>query len=126
VLLSFPWTDKANRMLAWGMPSELPVEVNEEGWDDLEQGWWARAIVAGPDLYLAETDLDEMTDVRDHSRIEYPEPGIVLVDGVPVTWNVVARKSYDLAWRHAIKSCRRFNPSPAGRWDPERRLFSRT
>jgi hypothetical protein len=50
------------------------VELTEEGWDDLDQGWWGRAIVDGPDVYLAETDLEALTDLRG-DRIECREPG---------------------------------------------------
>jgi hypothetical protein len=116
VLLAFPWVDRVNWLLAFGATSELPVDVGDGGWDDLEQGWWASANVHGPDVYLAETDLDQMIDdVRDAARIEYPEPGTVLVDGVVVSWNVVPRQAYDDAWQRAIRSCRRFRPSPVGR-----------
>ena len=116
VLLSFPWVDRVNWLLAFGATSELPVDVADEGWDDLEQGWWASAIVHGPDIYLAETDLDQMIDdVRDAARIEYLEPGRILVDGVAVSWSVVPRQAYDDAWQRAIRSCRRFRPSPVGR-----------
>lgn len=82
VILSFPWVDKVNWLLAFGATDELPVAVGDQGWEDLEQGWWASAIVRRNDVYLAETDLDRIIDeVRDAGRIEYLEPGTVLVDG---------------------------------------------
>jgi hypothetical protein len=115
VLLSFPWTDHVDAILTGPEPRELPVELTEEGWDDLDQGWWGRAIVHGPDVYLAETDLDAITDVLG-DRIQCQEPGIVLVDGVEVRWSCVSRVSYDAAWERAIEACRRGAPSPVGRW----------
>jgi hypothetical protein len=124
VLLGFPWVDRVNWLLALGWTSELPVDVGEEGWDDLEQGWWVSVLVRGPDVYLAETDFDAISDVQDASRIEYLEAGTVLVDGVVVGWNVVPRQAYDDAWRRAIRSCRRFRPSPVGEIDPDRRVFT--
>jgi hypothetical protein len=118
VILTFPWVDKVNWLLAFGATDELPVAIGDQGWDDLEQGWWASAIVRGDDVYLAETDFDRIVDeVRDADRIEYLEPGTVLVDGVEVSWHVVGRQAYDAAWRRAIRSCRRFKPSPVGRVD---------
>jgi hypothetical protein len=124
VLLGFPWVDRVNWLLALGWTSELPVDAGEEGWNDLEQGWWASVLVRGPDVYLAETDFDAMSDVRDASRVEYLEPGTVVVDGVEVNWNVVPRRAYHDAWRRAIRSCRRLRPSPVGELDPHRRTFS--
>lgn len=125
VLLSFPWIDRVDEMLTGARPCELPVEVPPEGWDDLDQGWWGRIIVDGLDLYLAETDFDAMTHVRDSNRIEYPQAGIVLVDGVEVRWNSVSKSSYQGAWRQAIEACRKGTPSPVAQWQGEDRLVVR-
>jgi hypothetical protein len=116
VLLSFPWTDHVDRILTEADSTELPVVVTEEGWDDLEQGWWGRALVVGSDVYLAETDFDAITDVSDPNRVEHSDPGVVLVDGVEVQWNVVSKDSYDRAWQQAVEACRRGDPSPTGEW----------
>jgi hypothetical protein len=37
VLLSFPWTDHVDQILMSVDSSALPVNVNEKGWDDLDQ-----------------------------------------------------------------------------------------
>lgn len=125
VLLAFPWVDRVNWLLALGFwTDELPVDVGDEGWEGLEQGWWASVLVRGPDIYLAETDLDRIHEVSDAPRIECFTPGTVSVDDVDVSWNVVLRQAYDDAWRRAIRSCRRFKPSPVGEFDPENRVFT--
>jgi hypothetical protein len=115
VLLSFPWTDHVDQLLA-ADSAELPVNLSEKGWDDLDQGWWGCVLVSGPDVYVAETDFDAITDVNDPDRVEASEPGVLLVGGVEVLWNVVSRDSYDQAWQGAVEACRRGSPSPVGKW----------
>jgi hypothetical protein len=83
VLLSFPWNDRVDKALI-EEDCGLPAQVDEAGWDDLEQGWWARVIASGADVYLAETDFDLMTKVSEPRRIAHRDPGTVLVDDVPV------------------------------------------
>jgi hypothetical protein len=119
VLLSFPWTDHVDRILAKADPVELPVSVSEEGWDDLDQGWWGRVLLVGNDVYVAETDLDALLDVASPNRLDNPAPGVVLVDGVEVRWNVVGRQSWDEAWKQAVEACRRGGPTPVGEWEGE-------
>jgi hypothetical protein len=119
VLLSFPWTDHVDQILSGVDLTQLPVNVTDKGWDDLDQGWWGRVLVDGPDVYLAETDHDAIIDVTEPSRIEPSEPGMVLVDGVEVRWNVVTRRSYDKAWQEAVAACREGHPSPVGEWKSE-------
>jgi hypothetical protein len=119
VLLSFPWTDHVDQILTRADPAELPVNLADKRWDDLDQGWWGCVLVDGPDVYLAETDHDAITDVTEPSRIEPSEPGTVLVDGVEVRWNVVIKRSYDEAWQQAVAACREGHPSPVGQWKSE-------
>ncbi len=119
VLLSFPWTDHVDRILINDDPGQLPVTVPQEGWDDLDQGWWGRVMPDGSDVYVAETDFDAITEVTDQSRIENPVPGLVLVDDVEVRWHVVSRGSWDKAWTQAVEACRRGHPAPVGEWDDD-------
>lgn len=116
VLLSFPWIDRVDEILRNAEYVELPVELDEEGWYDLEQGWWGRVIVDGPDLYLAETELEAMCDIVDQQSMESPKRGVVLVDGVEVRWSCVSKAAYDAAWKQAIEACHQGAPSPVGRW----------
>jgi hypothetical protein len=125
VLLSFPWYDHVDVALGgvsrWSFaPWRLlfadgpPTEVGEEGWDDLEQGWWGFVIPDGGDVYVGETDLDAITETEPPLRIACEQPGHVLVNDVLVTWNCLARNAYTEAWREAIRSCRRGRPRPVG------------
>jgi hypothetical protein len=124
VLLNFPWYDHVDRSLGgarrtWYRPwavafiDELPTSPTDEGWDDLDQGWWGRVIPDGADVYIAETDHDEITSAPP-GRVVLERPGHVFVNGVLVTWSCVTRELYDRAWREAIESCRRGRPSPVG------------
>ena len=115
VLLSFPWTDHVDQLLT-GDSAELPVNLTESGWDDLDQGWWGCVVVSGSDVYVAETDFDAITGVTDSDRVEPSEPGILLVGGVEVRWNVVSSDAYEQAWQEAVETSRRGNPSPVGEW----------
>ena len=119
VLLSFPWTDHADRILLRADSAELPVKVTEEGWDDLDQGWWGHVRLGGSDVYVAETD-NEITDAEAPPRIEQSTPGLVVVNGVEVRWNVVSKRSWDEAWRRAVDSCRAGSPAPVGDWADEK------
>ena len=94
--------------------------VGDEGWDDLEQGWWGFVIPDADDFYLAETDLDAIVEIAPPLRISCSSPGYVFVNGVLVTWNSLNRESYARAWEEAIRSCRRGRPRPVG----ERREIS--
>jgi len=101
-VLGFPWYDHVETMLLARRGGELPMDLAGP-WDDLEQGWWASAIPAGSQVYLAETDFDELVDkARKPSNISRNGPGIVSVDGVEVRWNSVPRVAYDEAWKRAI------------------------
>jgi hypothetical protein len=124
VLLNFPWSDHVDRSLGgfrrtWYRPwhgafgDELPTALTDEGWDDLDQGWWGRIIPDGADVYIAETDHDEITSAPP-GRVVRAEPGFVFVNEVLVTWSCVSRDLYDAAWRAASESCRRGRPSPVG------------
>lgn len=124
VLLSFPWTDHVDQILLNADSGQLPVNVTEEGWDDLDQGWWGRVVLEGSDVYVAQTDHDAISDLELPHRIEQSAPGIVLVNGVEVCWNVVSRRLWDEAWRLAAESCRTGTPAPVGDWaDEEGRRF---
>jgi hypothetical protein len=119
VLLSFPWTDHVDEILTKEGSSELPVEVPVEGWQDLDQGWWASVVLDGDDIYVAETDFDAIADVPEPDRIENPTPGVVLVNGVEVRWNVVSKRAWGEAWDAAREACRQGTPAPVGEWDDE-------
>ena len=130
-LLSFPWFDHADRALAargerlLGLlrgrllfpQDDFPTTLADEGWNELEQGWWGRVIPDGLDVFVAETDFDAITDAAP-GQIVRGDPGHVFVNGVHVAWNVVSRDLYDRAWQTAIASCRRGRPSPVGELDP--------
>ena len=120
VLLGFPWTDHADQVLVRADSSALPVNVDESGWDDLDQGWWAHVAVEDSDVYVAETDLDAIDRLEEPYLVENAAPGVVLVNGVEVRWNVVGKLSWDEAWLLARESCRRGNPEPVGDWADER------
>jgi hypothetical protein len=124
VLLGFPWYDHVDRSLGgvrrtwyrpWSVPfvDEFPTRLTDEGWDDLEQGWWGRILPDGADVYVAETDFDGIT-AAPPGRVVLERPGYVFVNGVLVTWSCVTRELYDSAWREATDSCRRGRPSPVG------------
>ena len=68
-------------------------------------------IPDGGDVYIAETDFDAIMEAAP-TRVVPIQPGKVYVNDVLVTWNCVGRELYDEAWRAAIKSCRRRQPSP--------------
>jgi hypothetical protein len=123
VLLGFPWTDHVDVILSGDELGELPIQLGEDGWDDLDQGWWGCVIVDGPDLYLAETDHDAISSVVDSTSLRPGGQGIVLVEGVEVRWNSVGRTRYDAAWRSAIETCRQGTPSPVGKPSDDYRRF---
>lgn len=124
VLLSFPWTDHVDHVLRSDEEAELPVLLSDDGWDDLDQGWWARLITDGSDLLVAETDQDAMCRVADPNRQTCPRPGIVLVDGVEVRWSSVRRADYENAWQGAIDACRSERLTPTGHLVDGRRRFA--
>jgi hypothetical protein len=124
VLLSFPWTDHADQILLNADSAQLPVNVTDEGWDDLDQGWWGRVVLEGSDVYVAETDFDAITDSAEPHQVEKSAPGILFVNGVEVRWNVVSKRLWDEAWRRAVEACQHGNPAPVGDWaDEEGRRF---
>jgi hypothetical protein len=125
VLLSFPWYDHVDVALGgvsrWSFApwrvlfaDRPPTEVGDEGWDDVEQGWWGFVIPDGGDFYVGETDFDAITELDPPLRITCAQPGNVLVDDVLVTWNCLARHAYATAWQEAVRSCRRGRPRPVG------------
>jgi hypothetical protein len=116
VLLSFPWLDHVDRVLLGQEDGDLPTVARQNAWDDLEQGWWGWVKAEGDDAFIAETDLDALTDVGSSPVLERRAPGVVLVHGVEVRWSRVDRLSYDRAWRDAITACRRGPPSPVCEW----------
>jgi hypothetical protein len=61
VLLSFPWYDHADEMLR--RTDVFPMQVDSEGWSDVEQGWWGRVVADDDRVYLAETNFDELISV---------------------------------------------------------------
>jgi hypothetical protein len=111
VILNFPWYDHADRSLVEAFPTAL----TEEGWDDLDQGWWGQVIPFGEDVFIAEADLDELLSGSHETTIVVARPGCLFARGVLVTWNCVSREHYDAAWKSAIDACRRGIPSPVGR-----------
>ena len=126
LLLSFPWYDHADSALGgprlfqpgtWFRQADaFPVELTENGWDDLEQGWWGRVIPDGDLVYIAETDFDAITDDPSGS-VACERPGRVRVGDVEVLWNRTSREAYDRAWQQAIAACRSGRPSPVGDLD---------
>jgi hypothetical protein len=70
----------------------------------------------GDDVFIAESNFDELLDTNDASGIVVARPGYLFVNGVLVTWNRVTRRQYEEAWQAAIKSCSRARPSPVGEW----------
>lgn len=104
-LLGFPWHDNIDETLR-ADPSSLPINLEDERWDDLEQGWWAVVIPVESWVYLAETDLDALVKVEDAPKIVCHTPGIVHVDGVEVRWARAARHSYEAAWSAAAARVR--------------------
>jgi hypothetical protein len=59
------WYDHVDKMLRGEVPSELSNAALPSGaWDDLEQGWWASARLVGDAVFIAETNLDRLLDVR--------------------------------------------------------------
>ena len=123
VLLDFPWTDHVDEILSGDVRVELPIQLDDEGWDDLDQSWWGRVIVDGPNLYLAQTDFDAISSVVDPTIQHVLGHGIVVVEGVEVRWNSVGRAQYDAAWRKAIEACRHGTPSPTGNVSDDHRRF---
>jgi hypothetical protein len=116
VLLSFPWTDDVDELLRAEHPLELPAVVTEEGWDDLDQGWWGQVVVVGDDVYVAETDFDAILDARPPLLLRGAAPGVVHVNDVEVRWNVVNRRAWDAAWDRARRACLQGQPAPIGKW----------
>ena len=47
-LLGFPWYDNVDAMLLAREARQLPLDLDEGSWDDIEQGWWASVIPVGP------------------------------------------------------------------------------
>ena len=80
---------------------ELPVDLSEGEWDDLEQGWWARVIATGGEVYIAETDFDALLDASERT-LALVRPGLVTAGDVEIRWSRVQRNVYDDAWRRAI------------------------
>jgi hypothetical protein len=115
VLLSFPWVDHVDRLLA-GEAEELPTVARTDAWDDLEQGWWGWVKAEGDEVFVAETDFDDLSRVSTSPRLERRAPGVVIVDGVEVRWSMVDRSRYDRAWRDAIAGCQRARPAPTCEW----------
>ena len=125
VLLSFPWYDHVDVALGgvrrgWFAPWRAvfayrpPTEVGDDGWDDVEQGWWGFVIPDGDDFYVGDTDFDAIGHIESPLRMSSARPGYVFVDGVLVAWNCLRREIYAEAWREAIGSCRRGRPRPVG------------
>lgn len=127
VLLSFPWTDDVDELLRAEHPPELPADLTEGGWDDLEQGWWGQVVVVGEDVYVAETDFDAILEARPPLLVRAAADGVVLVNDVEVQWNVVARRAWAAAWDRARRACVDGQPAPRGKWadDQGKRLIIR-
>jgi hypothetical protein len=123
VLLSFPWVDHVDRVLA-GEAAELPTVAGDDAWDDLDQGWWGWVKAEGDDVFIAETDFDGLCRVSSAPTVGRVAPGVIAVDGVEVRWSVVDRSRYDRAWEDAIAACRRGRPTPVCAWasEEERRM----
>ncbi len=124
VLLAFPRTDHADRiLLGEGDSAELPIVAPDEEWVDVEQGWWAWLKADGDDVFIAETDPDALVFASLAPKIQLVGPGHATADGVDFRWSCVDRSAYDRAWQDAIASCRRGKPSPICEWiepeDPE-------
>jgi hypothetical protein len=104
-LMAFPWHDHVDRLLLGAeAASELPLLLDTDSWDDIEQGWWAAAIRTDSSVYLAETDLDDLIDSsRAPQSITHRSPGVVTVDGVGVRWARVAPAAYSEAWKRAVE-----------------------
>jgi hypothetical protein len=111
VILNFPWYDHADRSIV----DAFPTVLTEDGWDDLDQGWWGQVIPHGEDVFIAEADLDELLGGSHETTIVVARPGCLFAGGVLVTWNYVSREQYDAAWKSAIDACRGGMPSPVGR-----------
>lgn len=101
-LLGFPWYDNVDAILLAREARQLPLDLDEGAWDDIEQGWWASVIPVGPWVFLAEANFDELVDlVRDPENMASPTPGVVTVDGVEIRWSRVDRNAYNRAWSRA-------------------------
>jgi hypothetical protein len=128
-LLSFPWYDHVDCALGglrryWFAPWRVlfadrpPTVLSDDGWDDVEQGWWGHVIPEGAEVYIAETDSDEIGDIAQPPQVTCDQPDNVFVNGVLITWNCVSRNTYDDAWQAAIKSCHQGRPHPVVReWE---------
>jgi hypothetical protein len=79
ILPSFPWYDHVDvalgRVSRWSFApwravsaDRPPTDVGDDGWDDLEQGWWGFVIPDGVDLYVGEADFDAITGRRRATR----------------------------------------------------------
>jgi hypothetical protein len=113
-VLSFPWQDHVDKMLRGEVPSELPDPALPTGaWDDLDQGWWASVRAVGDAVFIAETDLDRLLDVRGTPVASLSDLGHVELSGVPVLWSRVPRSAWEEAWNVARASCAGGAPAPS-------------
>lgn len=101
IVMTFPWLDHADVALRKPPPWELPVEIADGRWDDVEQGWWASIVQVDDMLYLAETDFDAIPAITGKVALEQGTPGLVFVNGVEVRWHCVPEHAHDAAWRAA-------------------------
>jgi hypothetical protein len=89
-LIGFPWYDHVDQMLV-DPDGELPPDLADGSWNDIEQGWWGSIVVDGGDVYLAEADFDALRDVSNPADLVLVRPGVVTVGGVELLWNRVTR-----------------------------------
>jgi hypothetical protein len=81
-------------------------------WDDFEQGWWASVRAVGDEVFMAETDLGRLCDVKGEPVPVLRRPGCVELSGAEVTWSRVPRAAWIDAWEAARTSCLRGEPAP--------------
>ncbi len=112
LVMGFNWSH-VDEMLLGTRRNQLPFPFRGH-WSDIEEGCYSEISAEGPDVYFLEVDPDEVPRIKDPERMERGEPGLVLIDGVEVRWQKVARELYDDAWSRAVAVCRAKLPRKAG------------
>ncbi len=108
-LLSFLWANPLADMVAgrqrWD--SVPPMPLPDEGWNDLDEGWWLWLVVHDGWVFGAQTDFDRADEaLQAGETLTWSAPGQACLGRVPVSWVAVPRSAWDEAWELAVRRLR--------------------
>jgi len=109
VVASFPVLHHAEAHLAESSDPWMPLPDREGfAWEDADQGWCLWICRSGEDVYLFESNHDDLLMLSGvHVAEPMPAPGSVVVGGTESTWSRCELAAFRDAWSAAQTEARR-------------------